>query len=533
MLGTSLLELWFIRSCIFGLRYLVPIGLAPIVLVPILSSSQQRLPRAFEGYIVVELLFYLLVYLPKRQSLQEPADHPVNLDRRGRQALFERCMNTVENPEEYLVLWFCGADPREMKRGNVKEFLAWAFLNQAGWDEVEGEELEVYLDGWERKLGRKLEDGRGRTEPLRLTLDPVPMAHRPLVWYMIIALVDSVTHIKLLYHSFHHCRLPLHRTPYVFPPRPFHLLTTRASPAPHLSYYYRPHTSKTHHPVLFLHGIGIGLYPYTSFFASINSQTSPDGPTDGDIGIIALEYQPIANRLTFPALSPATFLAEIRSILAQYPDWQRFVLVTHSYSSTTAAQLFASPLFSPRIAASLIVDPVSFLLHEPNVAYNFTRRPPRRANEWQLWYFASMDPGVAHTLARKFFWRENVLWKEDFTGIKELDDPSSSPITNGNGARDGDAKRPGARRATVVLSGRDLIVDTESVARYLTGGDEGDVSGVLREKGMCRGEGLEVRWFAGLDHAQVFDGKDDVRELAGIVRQYARIQDVSDQEYLD
>ncbi|KAI0244982.1 hypothetical protein BJV78DRAFT_1287169 [Lactifluus subvellereus] len=40
------------------------------------------------------------------------------------------------------------------------------------------------------------------------------------------------------------------------------------------------------------------------------------------------------------------------------------------------------------MAATLLIDPIPFLLHYPTVAYNFVYRQPRRANEWQLWYFA-------------------------------------------------------------------------------------------------------------------------------------------------
>ena len=96
------------------------------------------------------------------------------------------------------------------------------------------------------------------------------------------------------------------------------------------------------------------------------------------------------------------------------------------------------------VSSTLFIDPVSFLLHTPDVAYNFTVRKPRRANEWQLWYFASKDPGVAHTLGRRFFWSENVMWKED---VEDL-------------VREG-------KQVAVSLGGRDLIVNTAAVRRYL------------------------------------------------------------------
>jgi len=166
------------------------------------------------------------------------------------------------------------------------------------------------------------------------------------------------------------------------------------------------------------------------------------------------------------------------------------------------------------------------------VAYNFTRRKPREANEHQLYYFASMDMGVSHTLSRHFFWSENVLWKKDL----------------------------GDRRTTVSLAERDLIVDTVAVGRYLsTGskpgddelngngngtndgvlidlGDDDDENTGMRLRGgeglqpdlddeewksrKWRGKGIDVLWFKDLDHAQVFDKPSSRARLIQAIRTY-------------
>lgn len=167
-----------------------------------------------------------------------------------------------------------------------------------------------------------------------------------------------------------------------------------------------------------------------------------------------------------------------------------------------------------------------------------------------------MDPGISHTLGRRFFWNENVLWKDDFEG----------------------------RKVTASLAGRDLIVDTEAVGRYLCFGNlsgkstpsfravNGNANGTLkspsnlnipplieidepevREEGSnvdvdvigsendqegiqdsevdveddeewkyreWKGVGTEVLWFGGLDHAQVFDKKGTRRRVIDVVRKY-------------
>jgi pimeloyl-ACP methyl ester carboxylesterase len=82
--------------------------------------------------------------------------------------------------------------------------------------------------------------------------------------------------------------------------------------------------------VLFIHGIGIGLYPYTNILRD-TKQCLGDSE-DGEVGIIALEIMPISFRITHEALSSGEMVAEIHKILKHH-GWNEVVLVTHSYGS--------------------------------------------------------------------------------------------------------------------------------------------------------------------------------------------------------
>jgi len=228
--------------------------------------------------------------------------------------------------------------------------------------------------------------------------------------------------------------------------------------------------------------------------------------------------------------------AEITSIISKHFGNRKFVLSSHSYGSVVSTHLLAYTPLSKQIGPVVLIDPVTILLHLPDVAYNFTRRRPTSANEFQLYYFASMDSGVAHTLARHFFWNQNVLWKKDIISHK----------------------------VTVSLGGHDLIVNTEAVGRYLSepingyesryvkpdldpSSSEGtlidfdepnDVNvGVRLREGNgsseagngnedewkrrpWKGEGIDVLWFRDLDHAQVFDKPATRKRLIHCIRTY-------------
>jgi hypothetical protein len=111
-----------------------------------------------------------------------------------------------------------------------------------------------------------------------------------------------------------------------------------------------------------------------------------------------------------------------------------------------------------------------------------------------LWYFACKDPQVAHTLSRRFFWSENILWKEDIPG----------------------------KRASIFLGGRDQVIDTKQVAMYLTNSDDFVDEGLNEDGSWKQNEGvwtapngqLKVICSLELDHAQIFDSG---RRLPGLV----------------
>lgn len=216
---------------------------------------------------------------------------------------------------------------------------------------------------------------------------------------------------------------------------------------------------------------------------------------------------PISFRITHASLGKEEMCAEILTILRAH-GWDDIVLMSHSYGSVVSTHMLDTPSLRKRVAALVLADPVSILLHLPDVCYNFTTREPRQANEHQLYYFASKDIGVAHTLARHFFWSQNILWKHDLEGM---------PVT-------------------VSLSGRDLIVDTDAVGRYLTNpapnGSTHDQNGTATKNERdeewksreWKGEGIDVLWFEHLDHAQVFDSEATRRRLIKVVKRYCDLR---------
>ena len=302
-----------------------------------------------------------------------------------------------------------------------------------------------------------------------------------------------------------------------------------------IPYWYRPHRSRTKLPIVFIHGIGIGLLPYIPFLRELAAQ-------DPDVGILAIEILPISMHITEQPLARDAICDAIERILNAH-GLRRIVLAGHSYGTAISAYLLrrqwgsvdrslilptpTTPLIQqPRpgsadhvsigdgndggdlIAATLLMDPIPFLLHYPAVAYNFIYRQPRYANEWQLWYFASRDADISRTLSRHFFWYECILFREDVLSS-----------TGAAGSKDEGSVMPVA----VSLSGRDQIVDGPAVHAYLTGGEQ-CTQGAAGAPTRWAQDELEVLFYPELDHSTVFDTRQRRAPLLEVLHRFVRLE---------
>lgn len=184
MVGTSTWDYVFVRGCIILLHTVAPLSIIYSGASSFVHLS-YRLPRPIEVWFASEALFFLFFYLPRKAYLQYPATQPRTPCREDRRKLFQRCHESIPDPNRYLAKWFLDAPVAEIKRENIKEFFRWAFLNMADPDPEYDEELEEYTRKMEKMLGRNLAPGRGSAKCLRLTFEEVKMLQRSLFWYFV------------------------------------------------------------------------------------------------------------------------------------------------------------------------------------------------------------------------------------------------------------------------------------------------------------------------------------------------------------
>jgi hypothetical protein len=98
-----------------------------------------------------------------------------------------------------------------------------------------------------------------------------------------VGFVDFMTAVQLKWHGMG--LFPTASWFATFPVRPHALLVSAdaMSPSRGFSYWFRPHTAEGKVPVVFLHGLGIGLYPYVSFIGEVAKEAGEG------VGILVIE----------------------------------------------------------------------------------------------------------------------------------------------------------------------------------------------------------------------------------------------------
>ena len=185
MLGTSAAEYAFIRIFIFILHYIAPLSFLYCIIITMDPAATYRIRPAVELWIFAEALFWTCFFFPYRWYLQHAATHPAPRSKEERRKLFDYVKTEVTDPDQFIQGWFKGAEIKDIRRDDVKEWLTWAFFDRDYEGREDEDEIEEYTLEIESMLRKDFRPGKGTVKPLKLTIDPVDMLHRSLLWYFV------------------------------------------------------------------------------------------------------------------------------------------------------------------------------------------------------------------------------------------------------------------------------------------------------------------------------------------------------------
>lgn len=305
--------------------------------------------------------------------------------------------------------WFMGMKPEHITRADVLDWLA-CFMFDKRYDEVLAHDtrdgamqelLAEVLHTFEARRGLPFAEsappGVERKRPMLLTLDPVHVHTRPLMLYVMVTAMNRAVEGYFRLHGVRRCR---HGS------LSYLLYVPRG---------WRPEAvwaGKAYRPILFLHGLGLGLSEYA---LALRALLRPHGQPAPYPVVIPLQpwmsYEFFSPRFLRPwhhVEAPAL----LHGILTRHGfDKCHVSILSHSMGTIVHAWLMRA--WPKLIARSVFVDPVCFQLWEPHICYRFLYKPTESFVEFVLRYFAARELGNANLLTRHFDWSSNVLLMHD------------------------------------------------------------------------------------------------------------------------
>ncbi|KAF6261351.1 hypothetical protein COO60DRAFT_1699898 [Scenedesmus sp. NREL 46B-D3] len=368
------------------------------------------------AWLAAEVAFYLVWYLPayRRHNARCNAHKsPAAQSTDECHALFKRFMAfsrsqpcQLEFLQQYLSTWFRGADPQDIKRGNMEELFAYGFFyrTRAELEALGLGHLPSEMTGeFEGVFDMKFPPGYNADLKFMSHLwDDLRVSWRPLGFYAAMEGLAMLAAAALWVMGFKKHRLG-------------------------------DDSSSKQQPIVFIHGVA-GLLLYLPLLGRLASCKAP---------MLLLDMKHVGLRISSTIPTVDDLATALAAALLRH-NLPPALLVAHSYGTLVAGRLLR--LQRRAVARVLFVDPVCFGMFMPRLLHGFIYaplrvqlgRPLHSAFNLLLW-LVSKDVHLAATFARKFYWTDLNLWPEDL--------PEGS---------------------SVVLSGADALVSAADIHKMLS-----------------------------------------------------------------
>ena len=362
----------------------------------------------FSLWLNLESFFFCMSfadrYLYGRFYRTQRPSHWPNFPAKRRKELFNRIMRqnakTAEDGQRWLVGWFGNCKYEDLRVENLREFLAWAWFDQkdcTNLNEAELSEVESTLSNIQKLTGVMRSGRNNDIITQRQSIDPWynrTTAH-PLLFYAGVSLVEHVA------------------SPIVMR----NMLGFERRVECNVGYWY---FSGEGEPILFFHGIGVGLAPYYQVMRTLMSTGRP-------LYVAEIPEATLSMSTSVPFYHATPISA--REILQTWdqilpPDAYKFSVVGHSYGTVLAAWFLEHR--RDRVLNCCMCDPVSIMLHHADVCDRFlyggmssrARVRGRSQKDLLMQWIVREEPGIVLTLMRNFWWYKNTAWLEDLSPAK-------------------------------------------------------------------------------------------------------------------
>jgi pimeloyl-ACP methyl ester carboxylesterase len=429
--STAHLALLWLRAAL-GAALGLSLGGLPLAALLLAMLFTPLLPL----YLLAELLFAVYFFRRLAALSRVPERHePANAAAEG-EAAFERFVAAAATMPpgsvETLIARWCRALPgygatattstmtrtssailEGVTRGNAADMLTYGFFYRSREQLPEGAG-EAMVRRLEKAWGRAFAPGKANPA-LKLMAhlrEPVRAHWRPLAFYLGTEVIALAKHCAMLAAGW----------------------KAGKTAAPDgggggATYYtYGDVTNSSTPPILFCHGVGLGLAPYVPLVQRLAATGRP---------MIAVEFKHLAMRWTERVPTVEDAATELASILKQL-NVPRVDAIGHSFGTFFLARLLRTRPDLVRTIA--LLDPVCCCMWTGDLVSSFVYRPHASRTGRVTWLIAR-DLHAAAAVSRNFFWSDYELWPQDLEKL--------------------------GKRALLAVGGRDDLVPAAHVAATL------------------------------------------------------------------
>jgi len=371
-------------SIVWPLKALTPLCFAVLPFSFKLEHSWVR--SIVIGYCSAEVLFY--GWFRRSLGFAQIRQHPPATTRERRDAIWRGIEESAlegESPYSFLKTWFGVSTLARISRRELKEWLAWALFDRR-FDEIVSpdlcREMEERIAGGEAAFAIVVPDEALEVVPsaMRLNVDPVVAEHRPLVYYAVTSLIRLGADAALRAQGFRR-----HAVGAVL----FWILQGDDEDV------------QREPPVVFVHGVGVGLATYLPFLLALSSREHRRGRT-----VVLLELPHVAMQLNVDVIPRMENIAECAAIVFRRFNLPPALWVAHSLGTFVFAVI--QRLQPALVAGVVLLDPVCFLLWEPDLLRNFCYNTPSTPMQIVQSYHICRELSISYYFHRHFWWHECV-----------------------------------------------------------------------------------------------------------------------------
>jgi pimeloyl-ACP methyl ester carboxylesterase len=391
------------------------------------NSKRHFLSAILSCWLNAEGVFFIFSFLDrflygKSLRLDQPSHYPEFSSSR-RLKLWNRITKNLKDQtqgQNWIKGWFGNCSYNDLRVDNLREFFAWGWFDQIDCQQLNQEELnevESKTQAIQDMYGPLKEGFNSNIKTQRQSIDPWfdRTTSHPLIFYVGVGFIEYVA------------------APIVMR----YLLGFRLHQKGRQRYWYHDGGNDdcsnggsssrssgdgrgSNNPIVFFHGIGVGLAPYYNVMKSLLKLSRPLY-----VGEIPEATMSMSTSVPFYHSKPTSikeFLSTWDKIL---PKDMKYSIVGHSYGTFISSWFLEHR--KDRLINCCLVDPVSIMLHHADVCDQFlyggissfkAQRGGKTQKDLLMQYLVREEPGIVLTLMRNFWWYKNTTWLDDLSSCK-------------------------------------------------------------------------------------------------------------------